>query len=98
MADKKAAKEAKKAAAKEAAAKQKAEDEAKLQADLVKEFGEKQANSKSAGDPMDKLKIWLANAPYKCVDENIKVSSNTTPISKIFTALIVFRKTRIMGL
>ena len=63
----------KKAAQKEAAAKKKEEEEKQLQADIVKEFNDKQAKAGAAADPISKLKEWLVNPPFRCTDEKLKV-------------------------
>ena len=62
-------KEAERAARKEEEEKK----DAAAQAVIVQEFNAKQEAAKAATDPVQKLKCWLKDPPYKCSDEALKV-------------------------
>ena len=57
-----------------ARAEEESKKEAAAQAAIVQEFNAKQEAAKAATDPIQKLKCWLKDPPFKCSDEGLKVS------------------------
>jgi len=52
------------------------EKEALLQKKLIEVFNDKQAKASKEADPINKLKQWLKNPPYKSTEKNMKVNPN----------------------